>query len=191
MKRIYLAGPDVFFSNAGEIGNQKKRLCQRYGFIGLFPLDGEVAEQTCARDTGLAISLANEALIRECDIVVANLTPFRGASADVGTVYELGLARGLGKHIHGYSNDPALYKQRVFDHAGTGTISEQTAGDLRDKNGFKIEEFDLHDNLMIDGGIHASGGYFLTADAPTLSDDLALFERLLIILSGTCSDNAN
>jgi nucleoside 2-deoxyribosyltransferase len=191
MKRIYLAGPDVFFSNASELGERKKRLCQQYGFIGLFPLDGEIEAHTCARDTGLAISLANEALIRECDWVIANLTPFRGASADVGTVYELGLARGLGKCIHGYSNDPTLYTQRVFDHAGTGTMSEQTAGNLRDKNGFKIEEFDLHDNLMIDGGIHAAGGYFLTADASTLSDDLALFERLLRTLRDTYSNNAD
>jgi nucleoside 2-deoxyribosyltransferase len=191
MKRIYLAGPDVFFSNASELGEQKKRLCQQYGFIGLFPLDGEIPAQACARDTGLAISLANEALIHECDWVIANLTPFRGASADVGTVYELGLARGLGKCIHGYSNDPTLYTQRVFDHASTGTMSEQTVGDLRDKNGFKIEEFDLHDNLMIDGGIHAAGGYFLTADASTLSDDLALFERLLRTLRDTYSNNAD
>ncbi|MDR9459781.1 MAG: hypothetical protein RI591_06525, partial [Dehalococcoidia bacterium] len=33
-KRVYLAGPDVFFPNAIEIGNAKKRICAQYGFEG-------------------------------------------------------------------------------------------------------------------------------------------------------------
>lgn len=183
MKRIYLAGPDVFLPNASEVGEQKKQLCTQYGFMGLFPLDGDIASQTSPRETGLAISSANEDLIHQCDIVVANLTPFRGASADVGTVYELGLARGLGKNIHGYSNDPRPYTQRVFEHSGSGLIQEQKSGELRDKNNMKIEEFELSDNLMIDGGIHASGGKFLISSHKYSSlDDLTLFEEILNVL---------
>ena len=41
MTKIYLAGPDVFLSNAIEVGNRKKKLCSQAGFTGLFPLDNE------------------------------------------------------------------------------------------------------------------------------------------------------
>jgi nucleoside 2-deoxyribosyltransferase len=35
--RIYLAGPEVFLKNAKEVGEQKKALCRKYGFEGMFP----------------------------------------------------------------------------------------------------------------------------------------------------------
>ncbi|WP_198596848.1 nucleoside 2-deoxyribosyltransferase, partial [Vibrio sp. 10N.261.52.A1] len=39
MKRIYLAGPEVFLTDAVSIGDQKKKICEAYGFEGIFPLD--------------------------------------------------------------------------------------------------------------------------------------------------------
>jgi len=46
----------------------------------------------------------------------ANLTPFRGPSADVGTVYELGYMLGKGgKLCLGYSNTPRGYIDKVRD----------------------------------------------------------------------------
>ena len=47
------------------------------------------------------IAMRNETHIRSCQAVIANLTPFRGPSADVGTVYEVGFARALGLLIFG------------------------------------------------------------------------------------------
>jgi len=114
--------------------------------------------------------------------VIANLTPFRGASADAGTVYELGLARGLGKIIHDYSNDPALFAERTFALFGQG---EYDGSELHDRDGLSIEQFDLHDNLMIEGGIALSGGIFLTHQAAEAEKytDLTAFEALLIRLN--------
>ena len=43
MKKIYLAGPDVFLPNAKEHGEVLKDRCLEYGFKGLFPLDNEVS----------------------------------------------------------------------------------------------------------------------------------------------------
>ncbi len=100
MKKIYLAGPDVFLSDSIEQGQRKKELCQKYGFEGLYPLDNEIEDTFEHKaDMGLHIAQANEKLIQECDAVIANLTPFRGTSADVGTVYEIGLAKGLNKMV--------------------------------------------------------------------------------------------
>ena len=42
-KRVYLAGPEVFLVNAGEIGARKRAICVRHGLIGVFPGDEEDA----------------------------------------------------------------------------------------------------------------------------------------------------
>ncbi|MBE3732520.1 hypothetical protein HJ187_05750 [Vibrio parahaemolyticus] len=62
----------------------------------MYPLDNEIDINGVSKETiGLEISRANEALILSTDAVIANLTPFRGASA----VYEVGMAKGLRKVI--------------------------------------------------------------------------------------------
>lgn len=182
-RRIYLAGPEVFLPNATAVGEQKKALCRHYGFEGLFPLDSEL---TASSPEALAyqISEVNEQLIRNADLLIANLTPFRGPSADVGTVYELGFARGLGKPVYGYSHDDSLFLQRSWQLCGIGG-EPGPAGDVRDSDGLKIEEFGLRDNLMIEGGLRQSGSDLLVqrADAASRYSDLRAFESLLQQLS--------
>jgi nucleoside 2-deoxyribosyltransferase len=39
--RVYLAGPEVFLSNAREIGAFKRAICERHGLVGIFPADEE------------------------------------------------------------------------------------------------------------------------------------------------------
>ena len=42
MKKIYIAGTDVFEQNSIEIGERYVKLCQKYGFQGLYPLDNKI-----------------------------------------------------------------------------------------------------------------------------------------------------
>ena len=109
--KIYLAGPDVFLPDAIEIGRRKAAICARHGVSGLYPLDNAV--DLSAADASLAIFKGNEAMMDAADAIIANLTPFRGPSADAGTVYELGYMAGRGKLCLAYSNDPAVYAERV------------------------------------------------------------------------------
>ena len=109
--KIYLAGPDVFLPDAIEIGRRKAAICARHGLSGLYPLDNAV--DLTAADASLAIFKGNEAMMDAADAIIANLTPFRGPSADAGTVYELGYMAGRGKLCFAYSNDPAVYAERV------------------------------------------------------------------------------
>jgi len=109
--KIYLAGPDVFLPDAIEIGRRKAALCATHGLTGLYPLDNVVDLE--ADDASLRIFHGNEAMMREADAIIANLTPFRGPSADAGTVYEIGYMAGLGKLCLAYSNDPSSYVSRV------------------------------------------------------------------------------
>src|SRR6202790_1812124 len=109
--KIYLAGPHVFLPDAIDIGRRKVELCARHGLIGLYPLDNAI--DSTANDASMQIFRGNENMMNEADAIIANLTPFRGPSADAGTVYELGYMVGRGNLCLGYSNDPSSYADRV------------------------------------------------------------------------------
>jgi nucleoside 2-deoxyribosyltransferase len=180
-KRVYLAGPEVFLLNAEEIGEQKKTLCKKYGFEGVFPLDNKVDTKSKApREIGLCISGLNEGLIKTCDLVIANLTPFRGPSADVGTAYEIGFAHALGKKVFAYTNVSLHFTERTIK-ALNSQVNRKCDGKLRDINGMFIEENMLVDNLMLDGCIHASSKNLVVEEAPPgqLFTFLGGFEKCL------------
>ena len=44
MKKIYIAGFDVFKPDSIEIGKSYKLTCKEYGYEGLYPLDNEIDE---------------------------------------------------------------------------------------------------------------------------------------------------
>jgi nucleoside 2-deoxyribosyltransferase len=180
-KRVYLAGPEVFLKEAKEFGERKKALCKKYGFEGVFPLDTEVAtEDKAPREIGLCISKINEELIKTCKFVVANVTPFRGPSADVGTAFEMGFAHGLNKKVFAYTNTAAPFTERTIK-ALKGKVSRGKDGKLRDSNGMFIEEVDCVDNLMLDGCIHVSTEQLVVEKAPEgqLFTFLGGFEKCL------------
>ena len=170
--QIYLAGPDVFLPDALAVGRRKVEICAAHGLTGRYPLDNVI--DLSAADASLAIFKANEAMIDAADAIIANLTPFRGAGADPGTVYELGYAAGRGKLCLAYSNDPVDYAERVR------RFSAVTARDglLVDADGLTVEDFGLSDNLML---IHALDGHGLPLVTPRerptdIWHDLAAFE---------------
>lgn len=178
MKKIYIAGPEVFLPNAIEIGNKKKKLCEKYGFIGLFPFDNEInpeEKELKLYQIGLKIGEANEKLIQQCDYIVANITPFRSPSADVGTIFEIGYGKGLGKTIYAYTNEKGnlFERTKIFFNIDSST----------DINGMSIENFDLIDNLMIDNGILSSGGIIYENEAENKFSDLKGFEECLKLIN--------
>ncbi|MCP3471790.1 nucleoside 2-deoxyribosyltransferase [Bradyrhizobium sp. CCGUVB1N3] len=170
--KIYLAGPDVFLPDAVEIGRRKAAICAAHGLDGLYPLDSAI--DLTAPDGSRQIFAANEAMMDVADAVIANLTPFRGAGADPGTVYELGYMAGRGKLCLAYSNDPAVYADRV------GRFMDITTEDGRlvDAQGLTIEDFGLVDNLMMIHALELHGCPLVTpAEMPIdVWHDLAAFE---------------
>ena len=121
-------------------------ICARHGVTGLYPLDNKVDLKTS--DAALQIFRGNEAMMEEASAIIANLTPFRGPGADAGTAYELGHMAARKKLCLGYSNDPAVYADRVRRFT---TVTSRD-GRLIDADGVMIEDFGLNDNLMM---IHA------------------------------------
>lgn len=183
--RIYLAGPDVFLPDAQAISDAKKAICARHGMQGVFPLDPvSCAEADAAPDLFMQIYLRNEAHIRACDALIANLTPFRGPSADAGTVYELGFMRALGRPVLGYANTDQTFRDRTLAFLGP-EARQRGADDWVDGEGLHLESFGLTDNLMIDGGILAAGGQLVTRAVPAAErwSDLSAFEDCVAALA--------
>jgi len=178
--RVYLAGPDVFLPDPRARGAALKRICARYGLAGIFPMDALEAEPDAWADLAepRRIALRNEAHIRGADALIANLTPFRGPSADVGTVFELGFMRALGRPVFGWSTGHADFSARTRAFLGAAAALAQD-GVWRDGEGMALESFGCLDNLMIDGAVAASGGVLEVAELASGArwTDLALFER--------------
>lgn len=147
--QVYLAGPDVFFPNAVEIGKVKKEICAQYGFVGVFPLDADLSTLLEPEDPSMqgykTFDLMVE-LMDSCDLVIANLTPFRGPSMDVGTAIEMGYMHGCGKPVFGYTNVIADYAERIKP------------------DDFMIESFGLADNLMVEGPVYRTGATVVRVD---------------------------
>jgi nucleoside 2-deoxyribosyltransferase len=177
MASVYLAGPDVFLADAIDVGRVKKARCENHGLVGVFLLD---AELSLARENGISerIFNANVALMRQCAAVIANITPFRGLSADAGTAFEVGFAFALGKPVFAYTNVATHYRDRVVDAFGASGVARgrEFAGD-----GMSVENFGLMDNLMIAEAVRSQGWDIVVRDAPPERrfTDLEGFDRCL------------
>jgi nucleoside 2-deoxyribosyltransferase len=170
----YLAGPEVFLPDAAAQAAMKVAICRRYGLSGLPPLNEDVETAAKAQAGWQAIYQKDIAMMERCDIIIANLTPFAGASADAGTLIEVGWFLGRGKPAFGYSNSAENFESRMRKQLGA---SHSDLG---------IEGFHLPDNLMIVGAVQ-SGGYpiFVPTDGTSRGiDALDVFETCVKAVAG-------
>ena len=143
--RAYLAGPDVFHQDAMRRGEDLVRRCAEHGIDGIFPFDPD--EPGKDREPGIrtARSIYDEDLdlLDGCNMVIANMEPFRGPSMDVGTAFEMGYAVRAGVPVFAYSSKAdQTYAERVFSiAAGDGRVEDQAD--------MLVEDFGLTDNLMV------------------------------------------
>jgi len=170
--RAYLAGPDVFLPDAMAQAARKTAICARYGITALPPLNEDVASlaEMPHQEAWRVIYAKDIAMMEQADLVVANLTPFRGASADAGTLVELGWFAGRGKPIFAYSNSATLFAAR-----SAALLAVQPDA----MPGLTVGGFGLPDNLMIPGAVEQWGGLpmHLPEGADLPFDSLEVFER--------------
>ena len=188
--KIYLAGPEVFMPHPVEKGLKKREIIEKFNkevlkyanfkFVGLYPLDGEIDIQFNP-ETAMKIFNANVKLMNQSDLVIANMTRFRGPSMDVGTAFEMGFMYAAGKPVFGYynmaetycttdqlalttfdctgddSNEQTLYTEKV-ESFGQGYFINSLFSQGRDRFTHLIEDFKLSDNLMMVGAVRAVSG---------------------------------
>lgn len=175
--RAYLAGPEVFLPDRAAVFAAKSALCERYGIEPAPPMDAAHHATTASR-LSTRIYRRNVELMESADLIIANLTPYQGPSADVGTVFELGYGVARGLPVFGYSNDPRPFFERAA--AFVGPTSTGADGRIYGRDGYALEDFGLADNLMIDEALEPFGGVVrpVSGEALPLSD-LSQFERCL------------
>ena len=176
--KAYLAGPDVFLPDAAAQAQRKVAICARYGIEGRPPLNEDVdhIEGMTDADAWATIYRKDIAMMEACDVIIANLTPFRGASADSGTLIEVGWFLGRGRPVFGYSNSATTFAERC----------RRQAAALPDPiPGLSVEGFGLPDNLMIQGAAVQGGGHPIVVPADgqdRLFDSLAMFEACVALV---------
>ena len=178
--RVYLAGPEVFLHNASEVLERKRELTRAAGLIPVSPGDNSVPQLDDGHALGLAISRIDEQLMDSADAIIANLTPYRGHAADTGTCFEVGYMCAKGKHAFAYSNVAADHYARILKHHD-GNVVAGSDGHKRGPDGFLVEDFDMTENLMLDGGIERRGGVIVRGNAApwALYTDTTAFEQIL------------
>lgn len=180
--RVYLAGPEVFLPDAREVLREKAELARTAGFDPVTPLDNDSPPQGNPFGTGLAIYRANVRLMDTCDLIIANLTPFRGVGADPGTAFELGYMAAKGVRVAAYSNRSTPHFERIRGEHYKGHVTQDPAGEYRGSDGLALENFEMFDNLMLAGAIVDGGGILVThevEDRKPLYRDLTAFRRCL------------
>ncbi len=178
----YLAGPDVFLPDAIAHAARKVAICAQHGITGRPPLNEDVETLRTLPEDRLwrVIYDKDVAMMEECDIVIANLTPFRGPSADAGTLVELGWFLGRGKPIFAYSNTAMPFAERS---------RRQLAAVPDPMPGLMVEGFGLPDNLMIPGAVLQGGGHPIVLPADGVDrafDALEVFADCVRLAAGAC-----
>jgi nucleoside 2-deoxyribosyltransferase len=151
MKKIYIAGFDVFKEDSLEIGERYKLTCKKYGYEGLYPLDNKIDTSWSKEKARKFIYESNIKLIQKSDIIIANANPFRGEELDSGTAFEIGYALALGKEVILYMDDTRAYKQKL--------TCKSKIDERKDVNGMFIEDFDFPLNLMFSDCKIVQGGF--------------------------------
>ena len=183
----YLAGPDVFFPNAIEIGAQKKAHLATLGITGHFPFDNAIPKDVF-NDPKIAsrtIADANEKIMDNCckddrvGIILVNMNPFHGPSMDCGTAFETGYMSALSKKgnviIVGYSADERTFEDRVIQNVYNSEGITRKDSMIFGSDGNMIESFGGADNLMITAAIERTGGKVCKTfeEAAALAKELA------------------
>jgi nucleoside 2-deoxyribosyltransferase len=165
---VYLAGPAVFRGDAHTHGASLKDLCVTNGLEPLWPLDNE-PKSSSAAELACEIRQLNCAMIERATAVIADISPFRGPNMDPGTAFEIGYAIALKKPVFVYTDSPG---KTLLDRTKAAFELRKVGTKHYDADDMEVEDFGLHENLMIATATETVYGSFEEAlDAFVKSND--------------------
>ena len=143
-KKVYLSGPDRLKKDGKVRFEEKKKLCESYGFVLLeYPEDVFLVKDSFENSRKVAEKRLE--LIRECDLLIADTRDFRAYVEPFGeTALEMGMGFACGKPMYCYMPDARLCDAR---YAGEKKYNEE-AKRWEDENGIGFEPGPL--NLMLE-----------------------------------------
>jgi nucleoside 2-deoxyribosyltransferase len=156
MKRVtsvFLAGPDPWFPDAAAHRDRRDAMVRAAGLTPVVPGAGAGLGEAQRSEVAARLLYADTlSELRVADAVIANLTPWRGASCDPAAAFQAGFAAALGKPVLAYMNlvdeDDADPRGRV--DALFGAMPDPQ-GCWRDAEGCEIEDFYLPETIMLWG----------------------------------------
>lgn len=143
MKKVYIAGPQVFLPDPMKFFDEVTEIANELKLHAIIPFDASTNGQP------LEIFNSNVARIKSCDGVIAYVDPFRGSEPDSGTVWECGAAFMLGKPIVYYFKDDATVeiKARRYFRSMFWNLTRRLKDVMPD--GMVTERFGYPLNLML------------------------------------------
>lgn len=155
---IYIAGPDVFYPSALEHLLAKQEFCRSQGFEAIIPVDNE---HDTEGHVGYNIFMGNVKQMERADLIIANITPFRGPHMDPGTAFEVGYFAAMNKPVFCYSDSEFKLLDRVKNDEESSFLYTDNEGNIRDQDHLLVEDFNFHENLMISGAaLKSSSGVY-------------------------------
>lgn len=134
-EHLYLAAPVCFYPRGMSMWNAYRKEAEYYGATVELPNDadpadapGETRAERCTNNCDI--------WMRRCTACLANIENHRGVNPDAGTVYELGMAYGLGLKCYAYTRD-----KRPMGEKYMGPVYAKD--DIIDKDGERFENREL------------------------------------------------
>ena len=144
MKKVYLSGPDRLRWNNESLFEEKRRLCESYGFEMMeFPKALFACKDSL--ENNIALAKFRLKMIEDCDLMIADTVDFRSyVEPFAETALEIGMAYAYDKKIYAYMPDIRVCKDR---YAGEKIVEKET-GNCTDKDGIGFEPGPV--NLMLE-----------------------------------------
>lgn len=116
-EKIYIAGPECFYTGGPAILNAMRRRAESLGFCVTLPNDHPLdMENPNLQKRADSIFEDLKVDMNESTAIIADLEAYRGSEADSGTVYEIGMAYARGIRCYGYTRDkrPLAWKDQKY-----------------------------------------------------------------------------
>lgn len=152
MISVYIAGPDVFRSDAVMFFDRVKSYAFSLGLIALCPFgDGPAPSAD-------AIFRDNVRLLKRSQAVIANVNAFRGSEPDSGTCWEIGYAAAMDLPVVMYMNDVRTTDVKAndyFQHLSCARISQTVMPDgmVTEQLGYPVNLMLAKSGLVIQGDV--------------------------------------
>lgn len=116
-EKIYIAGPECFYTGGFTILNAMRRRVESLGMGVTLPNDHPLdMENPDLQKRADSIFADLKIVMNETTAIVADLESYRGSEPDSGTIYEIGMAYARGIRCYGYTRDkrPLAWKDQKY-----------------------------------------------------------------------------
>ncbi|MGL6198763.1 MAG: nucleoside 2-deoxyribosyltransferase [Lachnospiraceae bacterium] len=129
---IYIAGPECFYTYGYDMLAAMRAKAESLGFGVTLPNDNPLdMENPDKQKRADSIFADLKAAINKTTVIIADLNEYRGAEADSGSVYEIGMAYAKGAKCYGYTRDKrsmaAKNQQGVLKN---GVLYDERGGEM-------------------------------------------------------------